>query len=228
MKPIFLCVVLLISVRSLAQQASYEDWKKKAKTEINLQPEYGNVIKNAGEVEADKKFIETVLKQDTTRRKGSEQLVELGFNYLYRGDIETAMRRFNQAWLVDPKNENAYWGYAVVYFNFNDIQQALKQLEKGLVINPQNPYILTDKATIYMSFYMNGHREADLNSAIDIFKQSYNIDPSNQNTLFKLSAAYYYKKDCQNAWRYYNECMKLGGRPIPNGYVDNLKEQCKM
>jgi len=97
---------------SFAQQMSYDDWKKEAATEINLQPEYGNVKKTKEQLEDDRTFIETVLKQDTTRRKGSEHLVGLGFNYLARGDMETAMKRFNQAWLLDPKNENAYWGLA--------------------------------------------------------------------------------------------------------------------
>jgi tetratricopeptide (TPR) repeat protein len=228
MKYIAFIVVLLISIPAFSQQISYTDWKKEAETQINLQPEYGNIPKSKEQIEEDRQFIETVLKQDTTHRKGSEHLVKLGFTYLYRGDMETAMRRFNQAWLLDPKNENAYWGYAVVYFAFNDLKEASKQLDKGLLLNPQSSNILTDKATIYMTDYMNSHNVDNLNEAIEVFNQSYKIDPSNQNTLFKLSAAYFYKKDCSNAWKYYNECMKLGGQPVTKEYSEALKAQCKM
>jgi tetratricopeptide (TPR) repeat protein len=226
MRYIFILMLLLIGPSSFAQQMSYADWKEEAKTHINLLPEYGNVVKSQGQIDEDNKFIETVLSQDTTRRKGSEHLVRLGFTYLYRGDLETAMRRFNQAWLLDPKNENAYWGFGAIYFTFNDTEEALRQLEKGLLINPNSSNILTDKATIYTSFYRNDHNADHLNKAIEIFNRSYKIDPSNQNTLFKLSAAYYYKNDCANARKFYNECMKLGGNPIPDGYAEAIKKLC--
>jgi len=226
MRCIFTLVFSLIVASSFAQQISYADWKEEAKTQINLRPEYGNVVKSQGEIDEDNKFIETVLGQDTTRRKGSEHLVDLGFNYLYRGDLKTAMRRFNQAWLLDPKNENAYWGFGAIYFSFNDFNEALKQLEKGLLINPNSSNILTDKATIYTSFYRNDHNPDWLNKAVELFSKSYKIDPSNQNTLFKLSAAYYYKSDCINAKKFYDECMKLGGRPIPDGYAEAIKKLC--
>lgn len=228
MKYLAFIVLLLIAVPVFAQQISYADWKKEAETQIDLQPEYGNVPKTKEQIEEDRQFIAIVLKQDSTNRKGSEHLIKLGFTYLYRGDLETAMRRFNQAWLLDPKNENAYWAYAAVYFTFNDIEEASKQLDKGLLLNPKSSNILTDKATIYMTGYMNTHNIADLNKAIDIFIQSYKIDSLNQNTLFKLSVAYFYKQDCSNAWKYYNECMKLGGEPISKEYTQALKDQCKM
>ena len=87
----------LLSFSSFAQQMNYKEWQEKASTEINLRPEYGNVKKDKAHTEEDQKFIQTVLKEDVTNRKGSEHLVQLGFTYLYRGDLETAMRRFNQA-----------------------------------------------------------------------------------------------------------------------------------
>ena len=189
-------------------------------------PEYGNVQKSPGQMEADKEFIDDQLKIDGTPRKASEHIVKIGFDYLYRGDIKTAMYRFNQAWLLDPKNEDAYWGFAVVYFSFSDYDEALRQLEKGLLINSNSSNILTDKATIYTAYYMIDHKISDLNKAIELFNRSYKIDPANQNTLFKLSAAYYYKNDCSNAWKFYDECKKLGGQPITNDYTEALTKQC--
>jgi len=226
MKYFLVIIATLLSMSSFAQQMSYKEWQEKASAEINLRPEYGNVKKDKAHIEEDQKFIQTVLKEDVTNRKGSEHLVQLGFTYLYRGDLETAMRRFNQAWLLDPKNENAYWGFAAIYFAFNDYDEALKQEDKGLVINPNSSNILTDKATLYTGLYMSKHDINYLNKAIYIFNKSYKIDPTNQNTLFKLSAAYFYKKDCSNAWKFYDECMKLGGKSISPGYADALRKQC--
>lgn len=226
MKKIFFVSLFLISFSSFAQQINYAQWKEGAKTEINLQPEYGNVAKTKEQIAEDDTFIKLCLKEDVTYQKASEHMVGLGFKYLYKGDIKTAMRRFNQAWLLNHQNENAYWGFGAIYFTFNDNDEALKQLDKGLVINPNSSNILTDKATIYTGYFVNKHDISYLNNAIALFTQSYKIDPVNQNTLFKLSVAYFYKQDCVNAVKYYDECIKLGGQPIPRGYADALKKQC--
>ena len=177
-------------------------------------------------IDEDQKLIDLALKTDGTPRKASEHFVSLGFDYLYRGDLKTAMKRFNQAWLVDHKNENAYWGFGAVYFSFNDYEEALKQLNKGLAINPNSSNILTDVATINTGLFVSKHDATYLENAIALFNKSYKIDPVNQNTLFKLSVAYFYKNDCSNAWKYYDECMKLGGKSISPGYLDALKKQC--
>jgi tetratricopeptide (TPR) repeat protein len=224
----YLAIVLLTlcSLSSLAQQMSYEDFKNDAKTQINLQPEYGNVQKSQVEKDEDAAFIKTVLASDTTMHRGSEHLVSLGFTHLYQGDIETAMRRFNQAWLLDPKNENAYWGYGAIYGTFNDYDAALVQYNKGLAINPNSTKILTDKATIYMMRFQKGGSIDNLKSAIDIFKASYLIDKTNQNTLFKLSICYFLNNDCKAALNYYNDCEKLGGTPVSPDYTKALLEKC--
>jgi tetratricopeptide (TPR) repeat protein len=226
MKYLFTLVIALTSFASFGQSISYADFKKQANDDINLRPEYGNVRKTEEQVKADQDFVKLVLQQDGTNSKGSEHLVKLGFDYLYKGDLVTAMKRFNQAWLLDNKNENAYWGFGAVYFSFNDFTEALAQLDKGLIINPNSSNILTDKATIYTGYYANNQKTEDLNKAIELFNKSYSIDPLNQNTLFKLSVAYFYKKDCVNALKYFNEHNKIGGKAIPEGYAAALKQLC--
>lgn len=211
---------------SFAQQMSYDDWKKEASTEINLQPEYGNVKKTKEQLEDDRTFIETVLKQDTTRRKGSEHFVSLGFNYLSRGDMETAMKRFNQAWLLDPRNENAYWGFGAIYGTFNDYDMAINEYDKGLAINPESTVILTDKATLYFMQFQHDQNTAKLNIAIELLKESYGIDSKSVNTTYKLSICYFLSKDCADAWKYYNECKRLGGQQIAENYTNALKSMC--
>lgn len=227
MKYFFAIIIGLISTYSSAQDVSYLDFKNKAKEDINLQPEYGRAKKSADQLDADKDFIKLVLQQDGTNRKGSEHLVRLGFDYLYRKDFITAMKRFNQAWLLDNTNENAYWGFASVYFSFNDYEEALVQLNKGLLINPNSSNILTDQATIYTGYYAKSQNINDLDKAIQLFNRSYRIDPLNPNTLFKLSVAYYYKKDCVNALKFYNEHEKAGGKAATPEYAAALKQLCK-
>jgi tetratricopeptide (TPR) repeat protein len=226
MKYFLILITILICQSSFAQQISYEQWKEEAKTEIRLLPEYGNVQKTPGQIEADQELIKTELAQNGTHRKASEALIKLGFDYLYRGDIKTAMYRFNQAWLLDPKNENVYWGYGAIYGTFNDYPAAIAQYDKGLSINPKNTSILTDKATLYFVGFQQDHDQAKLDTALDLLKNSYAIDANNMNTTYKLSVCYFLNKDCTNAWRFYNECKKLGGQPIAENYTEALKKMC--
>jgi tetratricopeptide (TPR) repeat protein len=226
MKYFLILLILLVAKFSFSQQITYDQFKEKARTEINLRPEYGNVKKDQGYSEEDRKFIELVLKNDTTNRKGSEHLVRLGFQYLGSGDIETAMHRFNQAWLLDPKNENAYWGFGAIYGTFNDYSTAIIEYDKGLALNPQSSLILTDKATLYFVTYQQNHEQNKLDTAVSLLTKSYNINSENLNTLYKLSICYFLNKDCPNASKFYNKYLKLGGPLQQDGFADALKKLC--
>ena len=226
MKYILSAFILLVTLPSFGQQITYEQWQQEAKSNINLLPEYGNVQKTKVQLDEDNEFVQSTLKLDTTSRKASDHLIRLGFTYLYRGDLETAMRRFNQAWLLDNTNADVYWGYGAIYMTFGDQESAIKQYDKGLTINPKSANILTDKATIYMVNFEHGGSEDNIKQALQLFNQSYSIDATTQNTLFKLSICYFLISDCTNALKYYDACKKLGGQPISQDYTNALMQKC--
>jgi tetratricopeptide (TPR) repeat protein len=203
---------------------SYEKWKNDALSDIRLYPKFGDAVKDEAQKAADQTLIEAYTKQQGSRREGPEVLVGLGFNYLYQGDIKTAMYRFNQAWLLDPENENAFWGFASVYSTMGELDLALDQLNEGLKLNPKSSNILTDLGTIHMAFFYKTDDEQEYNKGIDLLKQSYNIDSKNTNTIFKLSAAYLKNADCANALRYYNECKALGSKLITQEYTAAIEK----
>jgi tetratricopeptide (TPR) repeat protein len=225
-KVILKTILLMMSIGVYGQEIDYSSWKEESKSNIRLLPEYGNATKTKDQKEADDDFIKLSLQQDGTREKASDHMVNLGFNYLYKKDLRTAMYRFNQAWLLNPKNENAYWGFGAIYFMFNDFDNAMTQYTKGLRINPKSSNILTDKATVYLTKFNTTGGKINLDSATSIFKRSYIVDPKNQNTLFKLSACYFINDNCNDALKYYDECQALGGRPITKEYTEALKKKC--
>lgn len=210
-----------------AKTITYKEWKEEAKTNIRLLPKYGNNPKNEAQKEADNKLINMYLKQHGTRRKASEVLIKLGFDYLYRGNIKTAMYRFNQAWLLDSSNVDVHWGFGAVYHSLGDYGSAMKEYDEGLSIDPKNSKIITDKATVYLGGYYTNKDSLKLKKAIVLLEQSYGLDSKNQNTLFKLSVCYFLSNDCKKAKKYYNECMDLGGEPVTKEYTKALNEKCK-
>ena len=63
---------------------------------------------------ADEAFIESTSSAFGGRERASKRWVEQGFTFYNRDELEMAMRRFNQAWLLDPKNPEVYWGFGAV------------------------------------------------------------------------------------------------------------------
>lgn len=208
-------------------QLTYEQWKEAAKTEIRLNPMYGHWKKSSEQKAADERLINENVAQQGTRRKGSDALIRIGFDYLYKGNIKTAMYRFNQAWLLDSTNADVFWGFSAIYFTYKDTKKSMQMLEEGLQLDPGNAHLITDKATIYLVNSRSGADKGNLQKAIMILQESYAIDPLYDNTLFKLSMSYFLNQDCANAKRYYEECMKVGGKPIPADFARVLKERCK-
>lgn len=142
-------VGMLITITACQQSKTpYEAWQEEEKTEIRFLPEYGNKPKSDGQKAADKEFIKTVLAADGSLEKGSEKYVEIGFQYFRKGDLRHAMYRFNQAWLLNPKNPSVYWGFGSVYFAFEDYKKAIEQYDKGLKLDAKHPGLLKDKAVV--------------------------------------------------------------------------------
>jgi len=232
MKRILFLIFLVSPFAAAAQQLSYDEFEKLATQNKALLPKYGYLPKSEEEKKADEEFIKTVLDRDSTNRKGSDHLISLGFKYLYR-DIKTAMYRFNQAYLLDSNNVDIYWGYGAVYLTLGNYAKAEQQYRQGLAIDPKSTHLLTDYGTYFMAQYYGlkpvAEKDAarNLDSAITYMTRSYAIDPRDQNTLFKLSVCYWNRDECENAWKYYDECVALGGQPITEDYTKDLKKKCK-
>lgn len=232
MKNILIPILTLFTFTAIAQQITIEQWNEEAKTNIRLLPKYGYSQKTDAQKKSDQEFIETALKQDSTNRKASNHLISLGFKYLYR-DIKTAMYRFNQAYLLDSTNTDIYWGFGAIYMTLGDYAKAEKQYLEGLAIQPNNTHLLTDYGTCFRAHYYNLQPVdekialTNLEKAITYMLKSYQLDPNDQNTTYKLSICYWNKGDCENAWKYYDTCKTQGGQPITEDYTKDLKKKCK-
>jgi Tfp pilus assembly protein PilF len=229
--PLLVICLTLYTLTTSAQQLTLDQWNEQAKTNIRLLPKYGYAEKTDDQKKADQEFIAAALKQDSTNRRASNHLIRLGFQYLYT-DITKAMYRFNQAYLLDSANSDIYWGYGGVYMALGDFPKARDQYITGLAADPKNTHLLTDYGTYFLVQYYTGQpldeksALTQLDSAINYMTKSYKIDSKDQNTTFKLAVCFLQKKDCKNAWRYYNECSSLGGQPITADFTKALKEQC--
>ena len=224
--------VILFTISAYSQQITLDDWNEQSRSNIRLLPKYGYAQKTEGQKALDKEFVESTIKQFAGNRKASAHLIELGFKYLNQ-DVKTAMYRFNQAFLLDSTNSDINWGYAAVYMTLQDFHKAQQQFLEGLSVNLNSTHLLTDYGTYFLAQYYGMQAGTDkgkalpqLDSALYYMIKSYNIDPKDQNTTFKLCVVYFLQKDCSKAWKYYNECKLLGEGPITEDFTKALKQQC--
>ncbi|MDH3806909.1 MAG: hypothetical protein OEU90_15760, partial [Gammaproteobacteria bacterium] len=82
---------------------------------VNELPMYGEYEKTEWQKQVDEQFFDTVLPDfGGDREAAAEQFARIGWNCYYEGKKSTAIKRFNQAWLLHPDNQNALWGFAVI------------------------------------------------------------------------------------------------------------------
>ncbi len=95
--------------------------------DTNLLPKYGSQPKSDALKAADASFISGIDEDyHGDRAKASEDLAMRGWQYLAAGDFDTAMRRFNQAWLLNHSNGTALWGMAAYEAHSGKLDESLK------------------------------------------------------------------------------------------------------
>lgn len=139
----------------------------------NLEPMYGGQEKSPECKAADETFVASVKAKAGTREQGSIEMAKLGFDYLSRGDVDTAMKRFNQAWLLDPKNCMAFNGFGVIeHTRDHDTDEAVRMFETGLALCPDNGLIKSDYGRVL-------EESGRLREAVSMFEQAVAQIPGN-------------------------------------------------
>jgi Tfp pilus assembly protein PilF len=220
---------------SFAQNSNYEKWAAMADNDISLQPEYGNFEKNELQKADDESFKKDILKYykgDTNA--ASKKMSDLGFTYLYdKGDLVTAMRRFNQAYILNSKNADAYYGFGTIFFNLAAMEKAREQFDKGLEIDPKHSKILTDYGTTYLGDYYESLENEKENStefltkANEYLEKSLEFDKKDSNTIYKLSIVKMYIGDCKEAKELLKKAKKMNNPNVTESYEKELNQKCK-
>jgi len=100
--------------------------------EISRIPMYGQPERKRPEVhaESDSSLAEHAsLDYEGDRRAASCAFWQLGEQEVRQGHWNTAMSRYNHAWILDQTNYRAYWGFGRVLLHWDRTAEAIKHLE---------------------------------------------------------------------------------------------------
>lgn len=104
--------------------------------------------------DADKANDETFVKQALALSNGDRQAavigaVQLGWQQIGQGQPNDAIRRFNQAWLLNPDFPDLYWGLGVAtHIRGDETDAVVRWFEEAFKGLRNNPNFLSDRGRV--------------------------------------------------------------------------------
>lgn len=182
---------------------------------INQLPMYGRQEKNEAMKAADAAFLADVEKRGLTRQEAAKQMVQTGWGYWKRKDAATAIKRFNQAWLLDPDNGNAYHGFAVVTA---DRGAAPTEVEDLFLQAVSKANVDTAAWVDYGRFLWTQWR---LEESLTTLQKALALSPTARDARSHIAFVYYLQKDFGNACRWAQQA-KANGEGLETGFLEDM------
>lgn len=214
-----LCLTLLLAGGFVTPVAFAQD--------ANLQPKYGNSPKNEMQQAADAAFlagIDAFYKGD--RKKAADATSSRGWQFLRQGNKPDAMRRFNQAWLIDPANGNALWGMAVIQADTEDAAAAMKLFSEAEKLIGDDLDFAVDHAKMLGVVGAQTQNDKLLQDAFTRFARLYERAPQHTLNLQNWAITLFYTGNYRDAWK---QIQLAEGTPrhaeIDQGFVAALQSK---
>ena len=202
------------------------------KIPADLIPMYGGMGRASNQEikKGDDEFISKVTEEFGTRQNAAKAFVERAFQLYHKNDLLTAMRRFNQAWLIDPQNPEVYWGFASVQYDIGANCSAMKMTEYALRLGYSNPEFLADAGMMHglcplgADDFSNEQKNTYFEKSNVLFEKAVSIVSTNPYIYDKWGQSLYWRGDYKGAWDKVFLIRKTGGEPHPQ-FLNALKQK---
>lgn len=183
----------------------------------NLLPKYGSLPKTEWQKEADAVFISGMDKDyHGDLKKASSDVAARGWQYLAAGDLADAMRRFNQAWLLNNENGIALWGMAAVEASSGRLDESLNLFAEAEKFVGDELNFSVDYARAVGIVGVERKDDALLKDAFDRFERIYQKAPQHTKNLQNWAVTLFGIGRYSEAW----EKVKLAESTPSKGDLD--------
>ena len=157
------------------------------------------------------------------REKASKAWAQEANNYFMKGDLDYAMRRYNQSWLLNENNYQPYWGFGQVMIMRGNSDEAIKYYERAkTLINDdyQKPALLTDLGIAYSRKAKDITNDQELRSkyfalANNYFRQSSEMDNTYATVWEVWANSLYHEGRYKECWEKVKKADSMGTRINP-------------
>ena len=204
-------VLLLLQLAPKAQNTPHSNPKYlesdalRAKDGINERPRYGGLTKTAGQREADEQFIVQALRQYGTAQAAMQAHVTFCWHYLAADHAPTAIKRFNQAWLLDSTAADVYYGFSAYLRQQGQAEEAERFMQLGKRHDKGNEALLK----YYASQTYNQSLRRDYPGAIATNEKILALAPTNAFAHGRAGYWYLLQQDTARAGQYLNRAVQL-------------------
>jgi tetratricopeptide (TPR) repeat protein len=124
-------------------------------------------------------------------------MLRFGWKHYAQADMETSMKRFNQAWLLDSLNAEAYIGFGTILNDQGKYNESLQVIERGIQLNPQSAEAWKLSGFVNINLFNDNKDEKTRDKSVEHLKKAIAIRPSDARTYAILTKAYahYHQQD---------------------------------
>ncbi len=189
----------------------------------NLIPMYGHIKKCRTLLELDKEFVSGCLRDFHSRDAAAKYYTNKGWDYFWKDDLSTAMKRFNQAWMLDSTSADVYWGFGDILGKQEKYEESIVMLERALQLKQTEAKIWVATAVSYNQLFFVTKDEKYLDKAIAYSRTAIQLEPNYANGYEELTVAYSYFIQKDSARKYLKITDKLDSTLIVQALRDHLK-----
>ena len=182
--------------------------------------------------DADAKLVADAVKAFGDPRAASAAFASDGDAAFRSGDMASAMRFYNQAWLVDKDNPDVYWGFAAVLYQRDEYCESTRMLEAGAARGPMPPRVRAIGALVYAGcgITLAKFRDTDPSRyyarAEELLTQAEADPNTSRSTVIDAWARYYYGRgDYAAAWAKVAEYRRVVGKEIDPAFLASLRDK---
>lgn len=201
---------------------------------INLLPMYGypEVEKPENLKKADEDFIRMAISEQGSREKAAKAYAMYGMGFAMKGDAESAMRRYNQSWLLNPNSYLPYWGFGDLLLAQGKAAEAATHYEKSLSlidVESAKPNLLIDASGAYTaqgSSVTDKMKSAEFfNKANSLLNEAIKLDPKNGDAYIPWAKSLYLEGNYEKAWEMVKKSRSFPGKQVSPDFIDKLSKK---
>lgn len=199
-------------------------------------PMYGQpgIVRPDALKKSDEAFVKDATAKYGSRGAASRVWAALGWGSLKNGQLDAALQQFNQCWLLNGKNYQAFWGFGAVLSEQGKLSEAVEQLETAnqLIDEPaQKVALLSDLGSIHSELAVRLPRSRELDraqhfvSANQRFAESLEIDPHYAPSWREWAISLYRQERFSEAWIKAQRALELKSEPFPAGFLKEIERK---
>ena len=200
-----------------------------------IMPMFGGVDRQADPdlKTADEQFVEEQSVLFGSRQEAAEIFVEQAFQSYEQSNFIQAMDQLNQAWLLDPQNAKAYWGFSTLLYRRDDYCGAMRMADIALKLNYDDPKFLAETAIIFSLCALSDEslsrtrKHEHFVKSDELFAQAAELAPTRHYIYQCWWQALYWRGEYRHAWQKVDLLRRYGGEPHPRSLNRLIEKMSK-